>query len=276
MKCNCDKEFDNKLSLDGHKRKCKIWKDYINSILTYDFLYNEYIIEEKSANQIANELKIINAAGIINALKKHKIPNRSISQSVKMEKVIKSKKDTNLQKYGSDHNFNKDHPSRIKWQQRLLDEEGIVNVFQRDEVKKKSVISLYNNGKNKIPNGKSKSKIHLITLEILESLDIPFLDEKAISDGNTVYFYDAHILGTKKLIEVNGDFWHANPKIYKETDLVKLPGTPLLAKQIWYNDLKKKNMAEKYNYDILYLWESDFKCIENIINLIINFIKKEE
>lgn len=275
-KCNgCDKKFDNNKSAAAHKAVCKKYKKLTENIMSYDVLYDLYCNKKISANDISKQLNFGSASTVINMLKKYDIPTRDISEATKLDNVKIKKEKTNLRKHGSSHNFNKDHPSRIKWQKRLLDEEGITSVFQREDVKRKSVISLYNNGNNKIPKdkeGKTKSKIHLKTLELLEEMNIDFFDEKAISNGETVYFYDVHIYGTKKLIEVNGDFWHANPIKYKENDLVKLPGKPLLAKQIWYNDLKKRNMAEKYGYEILYLWESDFSCIEKIITQIKQFL----
>ena len=54
--------------------------------------------------------------------------------------ISKEKREkTNLELYGSRHNFCKDHPSRKEWEERLLKEEGITNVFQRESVKQKSM-----------------------------------------------------------------------------------------------------------------------------------------
>ena len=42
-----------------------------------------------------------------------------------------------LRTCGSDHNFSKNSTSRKKWETKLFEEEGIVNVFQREKVKEK-------------------------------------------------------------------------------------------------------------------------------------------
>lgn len=42
---------------------------------------------------------------------------------------------------GTKHNFYKSSKSRIDWENKLLDNEGIINVFQRESVKEKSKIS---------------------------------------------------------------------------------------------------------------------------------------
>lgn len=51
---------------------------------------------------------------------------------------------------------------------------------------------------------------------------------------NEKYFYD--FCYNKKIIEYNGDFWHANPKIYNESDVVH---KNKVAKDIWNYDIRK-------------------------------------
>lgn len=277
FKCRgCSKDFDNKKSLYGHEASCKVWKKWRDSILTYDFLYNEYIIKEISANSIAIELGIGNATQIIKALKRFNIPVRGISSSKKTNFVKNKTKNTNNERYGHEHNFCKNHPSRVKWEKRLWDEEGITNVLQRDDVKRKCKISIYNNQ----ANGqvlKSKSKIHLKAIEIIETFNVEYIDEKVISDGKEIYFYDICIPEKRKIIEVNGDFWHANPLKYKPDDMMPFPGDKnLTARDVWNKDLLKKQLAEKYNYDILYIWEYEFNNIDLVISKIKNFIEEEQ
>jgi very-short-patch-repair endonuclease len=64
---------------------------------------------------------------------KHK-QNRTCS----MECANKLKELSFLQSCGATHNFNKNSKSRSQWESKLLINEGIVNVFQRKEVKEKS------------------------------------------------------------------------------------------------------------------------------------------
>lgn len=69
--------------------------------------------------------------------------------------------------------------------------------------------------------------------------------------------FDFKVSGTNILIEVNGDFWHANPKIYKAEDIVSLPGKPVKAENIWMKDIKKRLTAESNGYKLLTVWESE-------------------
>lgn len=75
------------------------------------------------------------------------------------------------------------------------------------------------------------------------------------------------------IIEFNGDYWHANPKIYKKTDLIR--GTP--ASDIWKKDSVKMNEAKKLGYRTLTVWESDFiNNKEVIIEETAQWILKEQ
>ena len=49
------------------------------------------------------------------------------------------KKQSWMNSCGTPHNFSKKSNSRLKWEKRILDEEGISNIFQRDSVKRKIV-----------------------------------------------------------------------------------------------------------------------------------------
>jgi hypothetical protein len=68
----------------------------------------------------------------------------------------------------------------------------------------------------------------------------------------------------KILLEVNGDFYHANPKYYKENDIIPVAGTKnLTAKQLWDKDKRKKLMAEKSNYIVKYIWEDEINSMDD-------------
>ena len=75
------------------------------------------------------------------------------------------------------------------------------------------------------------------------------------------------------ILEVNGDYWHANPKKYKEDDIILYPKKGLKkAKSIWEKDRLKKETAEKFGYKVFYLWENEIKKMTD--EEILNFVKK--
>lgn len=55
-------------------------------------------------------------------------------------------------------------------------------------------------------------------------------------------------------IEFNGDYYHMNPKIYKETDTVFYK----TAKEIWEKDLKKKKLCGYKGIKLITIWEKDW------------------
>lgn len=76
------------------------------------------------------------------------------------------------------------------------------------------------------------------------------------------YSFD-FLIGKNIILEVQGDFWHANPLLYKECDILPFPIKSKSAKQIWLKDRNKKAYAEKRGFKIIYIWESEMKKIKD-------------
>lgn len=74
------------------------------------------------------------------------------------------------------------------------------------------------------------------------------------------YNFDLMLRG-KILIEVNGDFWHANPFLYKETDIL-LDG--LSVNQIWTKDRKKIDRVHKEGYRVIVFWETELNSLTDM------------
>jgi len=90
------------------------------------------------------------------------------------------------------------------------------------------------------------------------SLDKPFGKWNHETNGYVVY----DIKHKDCIIEFNGDYWHANPKNYRATDLIR--GTA--AEQIWYRDKQKLDLARHHGFRVLTVWESDYRSDkENVI-----------
>lgn len=60
----------------------------------------------------------------------------------------------------------------------------------------------------------------------------------------------------KKLIEINGDYWHCNPEYYEPNFYNKT--FKRRAFEIWAKDDRKRKTAEKLGYDVLVVWESQY------------------
>jgi hypothetical protein len=58
-------------------------------------------------------------------------------------------------------------------------------------------------------------------------------------------------------IEVNGDYWHANPNFYSENDVNETLG--MTAKEIWERDEQKKKACELCGINLYIIWEDEWK-----------------
>ena len=73
--------------------------------------------------------------------------------------------------------------------------------------------------------------------------------------SNKIFSYDFKF--GNKIIEFNGDFWHMNPDIY-DSDYSH-PYTNLSAEEKWEIDEIKLECAFQNGYDVLTIWESEYK-----------------
>lgn len=70
-------------------------------------------------------------------------------------------------------------------------------------------------------------------------------------------------LGHKLLLEINGDFWHANPKIYKAEDILNYPNGEVTAKSLWQRDRIKYQYAIDRGFQVIYLWEQEINTFSD-------------
>lgn len=79
----------------------------------------------------------------------------------------------------------------------------------------------------------------------------------------------------RKVIEFNGDYWHANPTIYSSEDLIKFYNETKLAKDIWEADAKRNKAIEDLGYKIKVVWEEDYmKDRDKLVDECVKFLKE--
>ena len=97
--------------------------------------------------------------------------------------------------------------------------------------------------------------------------------EFCINDNKVNYLYDFTDLKNKKIIEFQGDLYHANPNLYNNDNYINPYDPNKTAKFIWDQDLNKKQIAEKYGFEVEYVWEYDYRNNkEEIINKCKHFL----
>jgi len=86
--------------------------------------------------------------------------------------------------------------------------------------------------------------------------------------------YIVDIISGNKIIEVNGDFWHANPEMYKADEIINEHLLPIKAKDKWKSDKLRKEYLISKGYDVIEIWENDWlNNKDEQINRINNFLR---
>lgn len=261
-----------------NKTKETIRLEFLNFNFPYisikENLIENYETKLMSLPDIKKEYNI-DFKSIIFLLSIYNINRRSISES--SHKISQNKyKNTCISRYGVD-NVSKTKEVKDKKIKTFLKNYGVDNIRKSDTFKhwlKDYMINTYGVGSLANKNGNANSwgwktisdedkckklqllhtprvsKIEMYIHNILIEYDIEFKSQYFINNRS----YDIKILNSNKLIEVNGDYWHANPKIYNESDILFNYKS---SKDIWNNDLIKKKLAEDNGYQVLYIWESE-------------------
>lgn len=94
------------------------------------------------------------------------------------------------------------------------------------------------------------------------------------NDKETIYLFDFLVYDNKKVIEFNGDYWHANKDTYNENDLINYPNNvQMYAKEVWEKDRVKFDFLKSEGFDLLVVWEKEFKNdIEKTIKKCVEFL----
>jgi very-short-patch-repair endonuclease len=123
---------------------------------------------------------------------------------------------------------------------------------------------------------KISQKLFWSIYEILENKEHIYFAELNNEFGKqtpTSYtFYDFVDTKNKKVIEFNGDTFHANPKVFTENSHPN-PFTDETALSIWNKDEYKINLIKDCGFDVLIVWEQEYLHDKvDIINKCINFL----
>lgn len=88
---------------------------------------------------------------------------------------------------------------------------------------------------------------------------------------NGKFVYDICDLNAKKIIEVNGTYWHADPRVYSEDNNLMFKSQT--AAEIRKRDVMKNKYASKFGYEVMVVWEIDWHDNkEDLIQKILKFL----
>jgi hypothetical protein len=80
-----------------------------------------------------------------------------------------------------------------------------------------------------------------------------------------LWIYDFVDLPNKKIIEYNGDEYHANPKLFESGDFPHPFRKNITAQDIWNKDIKKIEIANENGFEVLTIWDSEYRKNKDIV-----------
>ena len=186
--------------------------------------------------------------------------NRGFTEKESLDKVKNSQttfsKDICIEKWGYEKGIDIFNDRTKKWQKSLFNNGNIKGGYSK--VSQELFFKI-----NKIIEGNFKFAL--------------FNSELCIREDQKNYYYDFTDLNNKKIIEYNGDQYHANPNKYNENDCPHpyYRDGSLTSGDIWEKDDFKLKLANKNGYEVLVVWDSEYKknkelIIERCINFLLN------
>lgn len=202
------------------------------------------------------QLKTTKEKRIQTYVKKYGVDNPS-----KLKSNRDKAKQTTKERYGDENYRNIKKQKQTITNKKLNDKNYIQNIINK---RKKTCLEKYgaisplakNCGVNSI------SKLSLRVKNILDKNNIKYtIEYKIQSDEGKNRFYDFKI--NNNILEINGDYYHANPKRYTEDQYLTIHHIKHKVKDIWNADLIKKQLAESHGFNVIYLWEYDMKKMKD-------------
>lgn len=260
----------------GHVKHCS------NDAINYRYVYLSYNFPEltkEKINYLYNEQRYslpmiknqfnIDSKSICYLIEYYGYSTRTISNSLKDPACRKRIDKTNIERYGAKNVLSKNTKGYHKRNKTVREKYGVDNVFQ--------ILGNFIDV-NKPLTKSSISSLNKRLYEILNNLNVDFVPEYSVKYIDELgkrrwKIYDAKVGNI--LIEINGDYWHANPNKYKYGDIFKFPKSTLTASEIWKLDEIKKQIAVNNGYEVFYIWESDInKNVNDVIQKIKDKIYK--
>lgn len=111
----------------------------------------------------------------------------------------------------------------------------------------------------------------LVSTDNVSFLYLPKNSELLLEKIGGFYKYDFCIPELKFIIEFNGDIFHGNPQLFSESDCPNPYDRTLTVKQMWLKDKEKIDLAKSKGFDVMVIWERDYR---NNPEIIVNDIVK--
>lgn len=105
----------------------------------------------------------------------------------------------------------------------------------------------------KLPNKSFGTKCELRFKDMLDELAIDYIQQFRMKR----FICDFYLPKFNLIVEIDGDYWHANPKSFKSTDVVGRKKE--IAARIWQKDKARECDLKNMNFNVIRYWESSLK-----------------
>jgi len=260
-KCNiCNKEFSSEIGLKRHvtimfgkdSTHCP-WLVYLSKYKNIDkysknSLEKMYLIEKKTTPQISQELNVQKLT-LLRTMKYYDIKLRNRSESTKNQITRDGVWNAGKTKYNN--------KSIARYSRSRL---GKLNPFYTApgyEERYKKLMNVAKKGIAKFCANRNPKTTEDRLSKILKNVNINYVRNFSINYNQTWRLFDFLIEGNL-LVEMQGNYFHANPKFYKSNDIVVIGSEKRLVREIWEKDKEKASLAINSGYSLLVIWEDDF------------------
>lgn len=118
----------------------------------------------------------------------------------------------------------------------------------------KKMINLCGGKKNFEIHGIKMNSIEFLVAKVLDELKIHWKYGQILNVGVNTYIPDFILSEKNIIIECNGDYWHATPRLYTENQMLR---KGVLVGDVWKKDKKKIDFYSLAGYTCLTYWEYD-------------------
>jgi len=243
------KMFSEKFKGDknpNHKTKTTKKERKERSPFSKDFLYHE--TEEERQKFIKNALKNRKHTTRLDYYIEQGFDEETSEKMLK-ERQTTFSLDICIQKYGEKEGRKIWKSRQAKWQQQLLVGGNLKCGYSKVSQDLFYVLLKY------YENVDEKKDIYFATKN-----QEYFISKKGTDKDPRIFVqYDFCDRKNKKIIEYNGDEYHANPKKYKSTDNPHPFRKWITSQEIWDKDSEKIRIANEEGFEVLTIWDSEYK-----------------
>lgn len=185
--------------------------------------------------------------------------DKDMIESVKPILAEKSRNNWRREEYREKvvNGLSKPRPESFRKEQSERIKEWYANNPEQRDIRSARMRQLWKDGKIEPNiNSMNESKLEKELKSLLgEYFADSILEKKCIRVGTNTYFPDI-IIDDTVVVEFFGNFWHANPHLYNDNDIVH---HEYRAIDIWQNDKKKLDRLSNAGYFVFVVWEDSYR-----------------